>query len=66
VEKKLKSIKSPLIVFAPHDEIIEQTARIKPLLRADAAYVDVPEVGMDAFSTGIDRMVALLNRHLPA
>jgi pimeloyl-ACP methyl ester carboxylesterase len=66
VEKKLKSIKSPLIVFAPHDEIIEQTARVKPLLRADAAYVDVPEVGMDAFSAGIDRMVALLNRHLPA
>jgi pimeloyl-ACP methyl ester carboxylesterase len=65
VEKKLKSIKSPLIVFAPHDEIIEQTARVKPLLRPDATYVDLPDVGMDAFSAGIDRMVALLNRHLP-
>jgi pimeloyl-ACP methyl ester carboxylesterase len=66
VEKKLKSIKSPLIVFAPHDEIIEQTARVKPLLRPDATYVDVPDVGMDAFSKGIDRMAALLNRYLPA
>jgi len=65
VEKKLKSIKSPLIVFAPHDEIIEQTARVKPLLRPDATYVDLPDVGMDAFSAGIDRMVTLLNRHLP-
>jgi pimeloyl-ACP methyl ester carboxylesterase len=66
VEKKLKSIKSPLIVFAPHDEIIEQTVRVKPLLRADATYVDLPEVGMDAFSAAIDRMLVLINRHLPA
>jgi pimeloyl-ACP methyl ester carboxylesterase len=66
VDKKLKSLKSPLIVFAPHDEIIEQTARVKPLLRADDTYVDLPDVGMDAFSAGIERMIALLNRHLPA
>jgi pimeloyl-ACP methyl ester carboxylesterase len=66
VEKKLKSIKSPMVVFAPHDEIIEQTARFKPLLRPDATYVDLPDVGMDAFSAAIDRMVPLLNRHLPA
>jgi pimeloyl-ACP methyl ester carboxylesterase len=66
VDKKIKSVKSPRIVFAPHDEIIEQTARVKPLLRPDATYVDLPDVGMDAFSAGIDRMVTLLNRHLPA
>jgi len=66
VEKKIKSIKSPLIVLAPHDEIIEQTARVKPLLRPDSTYVDIPDVGMDAFSLGLDRMVTLLNRHLPA
>jgi pimeloyl-ACP methyl ester carboxylesterase len=66
VDKKIKAVKSPLIVFAPHDEIIEQTARVKPLLRPDATYVDLPDVGMDAFSAGIDRMVTLLNRHLPA
>ena len=66
VAKKLKSLKSPLIVFAPHDEIIEQTVRVKPLLRSDATYVDMPDVGMDAFSAGIERMVTMLNRHLPA
>jgi pimeloyl-ACP methyl ester carboxylesterase len=66
VENKLKSIKSPLIVFAPHDEIFEQTQRVKPLLRQDATYVDLPDVGMDAFGAAIDRMVPLLNRHLPA
>jgi pimeloyl-ACP methyl ester carboxylesterase len=66
VEKKLKSLKSPLIVFAPHDEVIEQTARVKPMLRSDSTYVDLPEVGMDPFSAGLERMVTMLNRHLPA
>jgi pimeloyl-ACP methyl ester carboxylesterase len=66
VEKNLKSLKSSLIVFAPHDEIIEQTARVKPLLRSDATYIDMPEVGMDAFSSGVERMVVMLDRHLPA
>ncbi len=66
VEKKLNSLQSPLIVFAPHDEIIQQTARVKPLLRSDAVYVDMPDVGMDAFSSGIERMIVMLNRHLPA
>jgi pimeloyl-ACP methyl ester carboxylesterase len=66
VEKNLKSLKSSLIVFAPHDEIIEQTARVKPLLRSDATYVDMPDVGMDPFSAGVERMVVMLDRHLPA
>jgi len=32
IDKKLRSLKSPLTVFAPHDDIIEQTRRVKPLL----------------------------------
>jgi pimeloyl-ACP methyl ester carboxylesterase len=66
VEKKLKSLRSPLIVFAPHDEIIEQTARVKPMLRSDSTYLDMPEVGTDAFSAGLERMVTMLDRHVPA
>lgn len=65
VEKKIKSLKSAVIVFAPHDEIIEQTARVKPLLGTDSTYIDLPDVGMDAFSAALERMVTLLNRHLP-
>jgi hypothetical protein len=65
IEKKLKLVKAPLVVFAPHDEIIEQTARIKPFLRPDATYVDLPDIGMDPFSASIERMAALLVRHLP-
>jgi pimeloyl-ACP methyl ester carboxylesterase len=66
VEKKLKLLKSPLTVFAPHDEIIAQTVRVKPMLKPDSNYVDMPEVGMDAFSAGLERMVTMLDRHLPA
>jgi pimeloyl-ACP methyl ester carboxylesterase len=66
VQKKLKSLKAPLTVFAPHDDIIEQTARVKPLLKSGANYVDLPELGQDPFHASIDRMVVLVNRHLGA
>jgi pimeloyl-ACP methyl ester carboxylesterase len=65
IDGKLKTLKSPLVVFAPHDEIAEQTARVKPMLREDATYVDLPELGMDVFNAAVERMVPLLNRHLP-
>jgi hypothetical protein len=66
IEKKLKGLKVPLTVFAPHDDIIEQTLRVKPLLKSDATYIDLPELGQDLFHAAIDRMVTLVNRHLPA
>src|SRR5277367_3095970 len=65
IEKKLKSLKAPLTVFAPHDDLIEQTSRIKPLLKADTSYVDLPELGQDPFHVAVDRMATLVNRHLP-
>lgn len=65
IDKKLKSLKSPLVVFAPHDEIAEQTERSKPMLRDDATYVDLPDLGMDVFNVALDRMAQLLSRHLP-
>jgi pimeloyl-ACP methyl ester carboxylesterase len=65
IEKKLKSLKSALTVFAPHDDIIEQTMRVKPLLKPGSPFVDLPELGQDPFHVALDRMVALINRHLP-
>jgi pimeloyl-ACP methyl ester carboxylesterase len=65
IEKKLKSLKAPLTVIAPHDDIIEQTLRVKPLLKTGANFVDLPEFGQDPFNVALDRMVALVNRHLP-
>ena len=64
IEKKLKSLKAPLTVFAPHDDIIEQTLRVKPLLKAGSTYIDLPEVGQDPFHAALDRMATLVNRHL--
>ncbi len=66
IEKKLKSLKAPLTVFAPHDEILEQTMRVKPMLKTGAEYIDLPHVGQDPFHVAVDRMVELLNRYLPA
>jgi pimeloyl-ACP methyl ester carboxylesterase len=66
IDNKLKSLKTPLTVFAPHDDIIEQTSRVKPLLKPSAIYVDLPDLGLDLFHAATDRMAALLNRHLPA
>lgn len=65
IEKKLKSLKASLTVFATHDDIIEQTLRVKPLLKPDSSYVDLPELGQDPFHVAVDRMVMLVNRYLP-
>ena len=60
------NLRSPLTVFAPHDDIMEQTQRVRPMLKADAAYLDLPDLGLDLFHTGLDRMAELINRYLPA
>jgi hypothetical protein len=66
IERKLKALRTPLTVFAPHDEHIEQTQRVKPMLKADALYVDLPDLSVDLFHSATDRMAELVNRHLPA
>jgi pimeloyl-ACP methyl ester carboxylesterase len=65
IDKKIKSLKALLTVLAPHDDIIEQTLRVKPLLKSSTHYVDLPDLGHDPFHVALDRMVALVNRHLP-
>src|SRR6202034_1651885 len=55
IEKKLKSLKVPLTVFAPHDDIHEQTLRVKPMLKAGAEYIDLPALGQDPFHVAVDR-----------
>jgi len=66
IEKRLKSLRAPLTVLAPHDDIFEQTSRVKLLLRPDAVYVDLPDVGLDPFFAAPDRMAELVNKYLPA
>jgi hypothetical protein len=38
---------------------------VKPLLKPGANFIDLPEFGQDPFNVALDRMVALVNRHLP-
>jgi haloalkane dehalogenase len=66
LEKKLKTVKVPLTVFAPHDDLIEQTVRVKSLLKPDSTYVDLPAITHDPFHVAVDRMAELVNRYLPA
>ncbi len=66
IEKKLKGLKAALTVLAPHDDILEQTVRVKPMLKSNGVYVDLPELGQDPFHANPDRMVELINRYLPA
>ena len=64
LERKLKGLKQPLTVFAPRDEIIEQTMRVKALLKPDGLYVDLPDLGFDVFDVAAERMAALIDQHL--
>ena len=64
LERKLKGLKQPLTVFAPRDEIIEQTQRVKTLLKPDGLYVDLPDLSFDVFDVATDRMAALIVQHL--
>jgi pimeloyl-ACP methyl ester carboxylesterase len=64
IEKKLKGLKVPLTVFAPHDDMIEQTQRVKAV-KPDTTYVDLPALAQDPFHVAVDRMAELVNRYLP-
>jgi hypothetical protein len=66
IDKRLKALRASLTVLAPHDDILEQTARVKLLLKPDAVYVDLPDLGLDPFFAAPERMVDLINKYLPA
>jgi hypothetical protein len=34
------------------------------MLRADASYVDLPDLSVDLFHSATDRMAELINRHI--
>jgi hypothetical protein len=65
LERKLKSLRAPLTVLAPHDDIVEQTQRVKPLLKADGAYLELTDLDSDLFHTDTDRMADLIDRYMP-
>jgi pimeloyl-ACP methyl ester carboxylesterase len=64
--EKLAALKVPLVVFALHDELIEYTKKVQPLLPQSATYVDLPELGIDATSASLEALAQALDQHLPA
>jgi pimeloyl-ACP methyl ester carboxylesterase len=66
IDRKLKGLRVPLTVLAPHDDIAEQTQRVRPMLKPDDSYVDLPDLSVDLFHGAADRMAELIDRHLPA
>lgn len=65
IEKRLKSLRTPLTVLAPYDDIVEQTARVRPYLKREDTYVELPDLGVDLFHVAAERMIELINRHAP-
>jgi len=63
--KRIRQLKAPMTVFAPRDELFEQTARLASLIKDGDAYVDLPAESFDVFHRDLDFMIELVNQHLP-
>jgi pimeloyl-ACP methyl ester carboxylesterase len=63
-ESRLAALERPLIVFAPHDDLIEHTVRAPALLPPRSVYVDLPELDVDLFHKHPDRMAELVRTQL--
>lgn len=63
-EAKLAGLTHPLIVFAPHDDLIDKTERARAQLPKGSVYVDLPELDIDLFHKHADRVAELVRAHL--
>ena len=66
MQKKLDELPSPLVVFAPHDDLIVQTAHMRNKLPSGTVYIDLPHMDMDIFHRHPDEIAALVTEHVPA
>jgi len=62
--ERLADLPVPAVVFAPRDDLSEQTARSRSLLGPGSTYVDLPDLALDLFHEAPDRMSALIAEHL--
>jgi pimeloyl-ACP methyl ester carboxylesterase len=63
---RLAALATPLVAFAPRDDVYEVTLRSRSLLPAGASYVDLPDCDVDFLRTRTAQFVQLLDQHLPA
>jgi len=65
-EPRVRTLKVPLVVFAPDDDIAEVTARSRPLVPDGTTWVDLPRFGVDLFTVTALQMQQYIDQHLPA
>jgi pimeloyl-ACP methyl ester carboxylesterase len=63
---RLASLRTPLVAFAPRDDLYEITLRSRALLPPGAEYVDLPHFTLDFLRTHTAEFAALLERTMPA
>jgi pimeloyl-ACP methyl ester carboxylesterase len=63
---RLRSLRVPVVAFAPRDDVYEVTLRSRPLLPEGAVYVDLPDFELDFLRTHTAEFAALLDLHMPA
>ena len=62
--ERLGALDRPVVVFAPRDDLAEQTARARRHLPSGSTYVDLSDLDLDIFERAPDRMAALVTEHL--
>lgn len=65
MQQKLDELAVPLVVFAPHDDLIVQTDYMRDRLPPGTVYVDLPHMDMDIFHRHPDEMASLVAEHVP-
>lgn len=61
---RLAGLPVPAVVFAPHDDLYDQTSRARALLPDGCTYVDLDDLALDLFHEAPDRMASLIREHL--
>ena len=61
----LDRLAAPLVVFAPHDDLVVQTSHMRDRLPEGTVYIDLPHMDMDIFHNHPDEMASLVEKHLP-
>ena len=62
--ERLSSLDCDVVVFAPHDDLITQTARARAQLPTGSVYIDLPDLALDIWEIAPDHMTALVAEHL--
>lgn len=60
--ERLREVRCPLVVFAPHDDLHVQTTRARDHV-GDATWIDLPDLDFDLWSTATGRMAGLIESH---